>query len=131
MNEFINYNDIYKKLNALFVDALHDTDRSIYEDFLDDYTEVVANDIIRDMKKYVHSNDTNITGCFADIKIDYERETKKDFNSMVKNVDEGKLTDKDLLEIQSFCLCWFFNAFGTYNIVYNFVSFINELEDEF
>ena len=93
----------------------------------------------REMKKYLHLNDQRMNGNFANLYNDYPRHVTGVFwatdydgddyydlyPQMVARLDaaeDSEQTDKDREYLEE----WYFEAFGTYNIKYNFS---NELEE--
>ena len=93
----------------------------------------------REMKKYLHLNDQRMNGNFADLSMDYPKHrtgvwwaTDYDgddyydlYPAMVARLDaaeDSEQADKDREYLEE----WYFKAFGTYNIQYNFS---NELEE--
>lgn len=93
----------------------------------------------REMKKYLHLNDQHMIGNFANLYNDYPRHVTGVFwatdydgddyydlhPAMVARLDaaeDSEQADKDREYLEE----WYFEAFGTYNIKYNFS---NELEE--
>ena len=93
----------------------------------------------REMKKYLHLPDQHMNGNFANLSIDYPKHrtgvwwaTDYDgddyydlYPAMVARLDaaeDSEQADKDREYLEE----WYFEAFGTYNIQYNFS---NELEE--
>lgn len=93
----------------------------------------------REMKKYLHLPDQHMNGNFADLYNDYPRHVTGKFwatdydgddyydlyPQMVARLDaaeDSEQADKDREYLEE----WYFKAFGTYNIQYNFS---NELEE--
>lgn len=93
----------------------------------------------REMKKYLHFNDQHMNGNFANLYNDYPRHVTGVFwaadydgddyydlyPQMVARLDaaeDSEQADKDREYLEE----WYFKAFGTYNIQYNFS---NELEE--
>lgn len=93
----------------------------------------------REMKKYLHLPDQHMNGNFADLYNDYPRHVTGTFwatdydgddyydlyPAMVARLDaaeDSEQADKDREYLEE----WYFKAFGTYNIQYNFS---NELEE--
>lgn len=93
----------------------------------------------REMKKYLHLDDQHMNGNFADLSMDYPKHrtgvwwaTDYDgddyydlYPQMVARLDaaeDSEQADKDREYLEE----WYFKAFGTYNIQYNFS---NELEE--
>lgn len=97
----------------------------------------------RDMKKYLHFDDHNMIGNFANIKYDYPKHITgvcwaSDYDGddyydlfpqMVARLDaaeDSEQADED----REYLAEWFFNAFGTFGIKYNFNNDIEELAYE-
>lgn len=95
----------------------------------------------REMKKYLHLPDQHMNGNFANLSIDYPKHRTGTFwlseydgpvaeyfnlyPQMVARLDDAEdseQADKDREYLEE----WYFEAFGTYNIQYNFS---NELEE--
>ena len=45
-------------------------------------------------------------------------------------MDNDTLSDAQVKDVQTWCIDWFFYAFGTFGITYNFQSWISDLEYE-
>ena len=95
----------------------------------------------REMKKYIHLPDQHMDGNFADLSMDYPKHRTGTFwvseydgpvadyfnlyPQMVARLDaaeDSELANEDRAYLEE----WYFKAFGTYNIKYNFS---NELEE--
>lgn len=93
----------------------------------------------KEMKKYLHLPDQHMNGNFADLSMDYPRHVTGTFwatdydgddyydlyPAMVARLDaaeDSEQANKDREYLEE----WYFKAFGTYNIKYNFS---NELEE--
>ncbi len=93
-----------------------------------------------EMKKYLHMDSHRMCGNFADIERDYPRyrtgvwwsseyagnDYFDLFPEMVKRLDaaeDSELADDD----REYLSQWYFSAFGTYNIQYNFANDLEEL----
>lgn len=93
----------------------------------------------RDMKKYLHMDNHNMDGNFADIENDYPAHITgtywsseyagndyfRLFPQMVARLDAAEDSEQ-ANEDRAYLEEWYFKAFGTYNIKYNFS---NELEE--
>ena len=93
----------------------------------------------REMKKYLHLNDQRMNGNFADLSMDYPKHrtgvwwaTDYDgddyydlYPQMVARLDAAEDSEQ-ANENRAYLEEWYFKAFGTYNIKYNFS---NELEE--
>lgn len=94
----------------------------------------------REMKKYLHLNDQRMNGNFADLSMDYPKHrtgvwwaTDYDgddyydlYPAMVARLDaaeDSEQADKD----REFLEEWYFKAFGTYNIKYDFSNDLEEI----
>lgn len=93
----------------------------------------------REMKKYLHLNDQRMDGNFANLYNDYPRHVTGTFwatdydgddyydlyPAMVARLNSAEDSDQ-ANEDRAYLEEWYFKAFGTYNIKYNFS---NELEE--
>ena len=98
-------------------------------------------EVNREMKKYLHKDSQHMNGNFADLSMDYPKHRTGTFwvseydgpvaeyfnlyPQMVARLDaaeDSEQADKDREYLEE----WYFKAFGTYNIQYNFS---NELEE--
>ena len=96
----------------------------------------------REMKKYLHLDDQHMDGNFADLSMDYPKHRTGTFwlseydgpvaeyfnlyPQMVERLDaaeDSEQADKDREYLEE----WFFYAFGTYNIKYNFSNELDEI----
>ena len=135
--EFLNYTKVYDDFVELFLNCIDDAE--MYEDVIEDYAHNAAISTLEDMRKYVHQQDTSMSGNFADIRQDWnvikdfvisEVEPWGDFDEIISTIDEGTISDEDLEKFQTWCLEWFYTAFGTWGLCYNFQTLISELEYE-
>lgn len=146
MKDFLNYESMYECIKAIYEEAI---DNPLdWEEYIEEFAHENASRFVDDMRKYVHQDDTSITGNFNDIQgdWDYTKESfwvvKNDsdkaveikpfgsFADMVKGMHEDALTDEQVEIVQTWCEGWFFETFGTFGLKYNFQSFISELEYE-
>lgn len=137
MKEFLNYDKLYSNITGLLKEVAksYDTD---YSDECESYADELARRTVDDMKIYVHKKDTKIVGNFCDIRYDWEHpgfipseiEPWGSFTDVVKSIDDNTITDEELTKFQQWASDWFFYAFGTYNLRYNFGSYLSELEYE-
>lgn len=94
----------------------------------------------REMKKYLHLNDQRMDGNFANLYNDYPRHVTGTFwatdydgddyydlyPAMVARLDsaeDSEQANKDREYLEE----WYFKAFGTYNIKYNFGNYLEEV----
>lgn len=135
----MNIDKMYECILELYKDALDEDDYYKYEDIAEDMAWQVATDMAMDMRKYVHQEDTSMVGNLCNIREDWETTidfVKSDvrpwgrFDDMVRSMDEGTISEADHAKVQQWCMDWLFTAFGTYNIKYNFQTYISDLEYE-
>ena len=139
MKDFINYEDMYECIKNIYIDALDEDDVSKYEDEIECYAECATQDTVESMREYVPRKDTRMVGNFCNIREDWEdtpefigSEVKPwgKFDDMVKSMDDDTISDEDCKKVQTWCMDWYFRAFGTWGLAYNFQSYISELEYE-
>lgn len=147
--DYIGVFSFAKTIEALYRECLEDCDNpeDIEEYIADLYgknIQSLARDFAlesnRDMKKYLHMNNHSMPGNFADIEYDYpahitgtrwSSEYAGDdyfrlFPQMVARLDaaeDSKQADED----RAYLMDWYFDAFGTYNIKYNFSNWLSEI----
>lgn len=94
----------------------------------------------RDMKKYLHMDNHNMDGNFADIENDYPAHITgtywsseyagndyfRLFPQMVARLDAAEDSEQ-ANEDRAYLEEWYFKAFGTYNIKYNFSNDLEEI----
>ena len=141
MKDFLNYDNVYETFLNLFKDVIKDygLDYGSFENETEEYADCVARKTLESMKKYVHMRDTRMNGNFCNIREDWETtydfvvsEVKPwgNFDDVVKSIDDETISDEDLKKFQTWALDWFFTAFGTFGLKYNFGNFISEIEYE-
>lgn len=146
--DYIGVESFAKVIESLYRECLENFDDS------DDLEEYIADlygkniqslaweftlEANREMKKYLHLNDQRMDGNFANLYNDYPRHVTGTFwatdydgddyydlyPAMVARLDaaeDSEQANKDREYLEE----WYFKAFGTYNIEYNFS---NELEE--
>ena len=140
MKDFLNYDEVYGTFLGLFKEVIKDygLDYGSFEDDTEEYTRVTALSVLDSMKRYVHG-DTRISGNFANMYDDWEITTDfvssevkpwGHFRDIIESIDNETISDEDLKKFQTWALDWFFTAFGTYNLKYNFGNYISEIEYE-
>ena len=102
------------------------------DEYLEDYSNVMAWKFNSDMKKYLHNPDHRICGNFNNIDYDYPYHIYGEVtydtplvNAMVARLDAGEDSEQ-ANEDRDFLVDWFFETFGTWGISYNFQSNISE-----
>lgn len=135
MADFLNR----EQVKASLVDVLSDAECEVdsFEDEVDEYAEMLADSIISDMDAYVHKSDTKIWGNLANIRTDWNIcknfvssniEPWGDFDEVVKSIDNETISDEDLDKFHQWALDWFYTAFGTYGIRYNFEKYLLNID---
>lgn len=102
------------------------------DEYLEDYSNVMAWQFNSDMKKYLHNPDHRICGNFNNIDYDYPYHIYGEVtydtplvNAMIARLDAGEDSEQ-ANEDRDFLVDWFFETFGTWGISYNFQSNISE-----
>ena len=102
------------------------------DEYLEDYSNVMAWQFNSDMKKYLHNPDHRICGNFNNIDYDYPYHIYGEVtydtplvNAMIARLDAGEDSEQ-ANEDRNFLVDWFFETFGTHGISYNFQSNISE-----
>lgn len=146
--DYIGVESFAKVIESLYRECLENFDDS------DDLEEYIADlygkniqslaweftlEANREMKKYLHLNDQRMDGNFANLYNDYPRHVTGTFwatdydgddyydlyPAMVARLDAAEDSEQ-ANEDRAYLEEWYFKAFGTYNIKYNFS---NELEE--
>ena len=139
MKEFINFEKLEQIIRSLYTEALSEEEAQKYESVIEEQAYYTAESTVRDMDTYIHRPDTKLIGNFCNIRQDWEVTTEfvesdvkpwGKLSDIVKSVDDGTISEEDLAKFQTWCMDWFFTAFGTYNLKYNFQSLISDLEWE-
>lgn len=140
MKDFFNFDKMYDAYIDIYKNAFSSEDEyEEYREFAEDEAERNVLSNIHDMRKLCHEKDTRMDGNFCNIREDWNSATGfiksevtpwGDFDDMVRAMDEDTLTDEQVEKVQQWCLDWFFTAFGTYWVEYNFSTHISEMEWE-
>ena len=143
--DFMNRDNVYDGFLSLFKEVTKNYGYDIYEyeSFIEEYTFRLTEKTLYDMKQYCHRKDTKMCGNFCNIREDWEEtqgfidtEIKPwgKFDDVVKSIDEETISDEDLEKFQEWALDWYYTAFGTFGLKYNFGDFlmmcVEELEKE-
>ena len=96
----------------------------ILEDYIPDTVESIQND----MYKYVSGGDYNIPGNFRQIDWDWDRDHKDGikFSALREKLLDG-IEDADTEEFSQWGINWFFKAFGTFGLKYNFREAVTDI----
>ncbi len=138
MKDFINREKMETAIHNICAMSLNDDDARKYESLIEEYAVIHAGQVVDDMKSYVHQYSTRMDGNFCDIRDDWnnpgfirsEIAPWGRFDDVVKSIDDGKISDEDLEKFQTWAMDWFFTAFGTWGISYNFQTLVSEMEYE-
>lgn len=147
--DYISVKNFAKAIEALYRECLEDYENSEdIEEYLADFEDFNIQSLAwdftkkanRDMKEYLHMQNHHMVGNFADIEGDYpahitgtrwSSEYAGDdyfrlFPQMVARLDaaeDSKQADED----RAYLMDWYFDAFGTFGIKYNFQDFLSDI----
>ena len=72
-----------------------------------------------------------MTGNFADVELNYSRDFNgADFRDVVEKIDNGR-EDSETKQFRDWLVDWYFKAFGTYNLKYNFINFVSDFTADY
>ena len=111
------------------------------EDTCQELAEEAANNLadshVETMQEYSHQKDTSQWGNFANIRQDWNNnfghssvEPWGDFDTMVKSMDDETISDEDKDKVQQWCEDWYWEAYGTRWLRYNFGNTLSEFAYE-
>lgn len=112
-------------------------DEEYLEEICEEESHLVGHKCADDFNKYFLSKNYNMCGNFAHVQINYEHDHKgKRFWNVFNGLVNGTLSDKETQEFKDWAVSWFFYAFGTYNLSYNFgyeldAIFSDEIQEYF
>lgn len=147
--DYVGVKSFAKTIEALYRECLEDCDNpeDIEEYIADLYGKNIqsiawdfAIESNRDMKKYLHMNNHSMPGNFADIEDDYPAHITgtrwpseyagddyfRLFPQMVARLDSAEDSEQ-ADEDREYLAEWFFDAFGTFGIKYNFSNYLDEI----
>ena len=137
--EFLNRDDVFETFKNLFEEVIKDfgyEDHEFLYEFAEEEAFRASEETLSSMRKYVHKKDTRMIGNFCNIREDWEDTPEfigseiipwGNFDDVIKSIDDGTISDEDLKKFQTWALDWFFRAFGTWGLKYNFGNDIAEL----
>jgi len=100
------------------------------DDYMDEYVDGIIEETIKSFDTYVHRDDTSMVGNFCDIRYDYEREHKgQSFRALIEKID-ANMGGEDVDEFREWSVGWYFTAFGTYNLKYNWAQFMEDVSGD-
>jgi len=137
MKDFINYDSMLEVCMNLFTEVVEEFgyDKDLWDEEITTYADICAQDAVDSMRKYVHKKDTRMCGNFCNIREDWEycpefigSEVKPwgRFDDVIKSIDDETISDEDLQKFQTWTMDWYFRAFGTFGLTYNFGEYISE-----
>lgn len=114
-----------KCLTEVFKDtSAYQEHPEMVEDYLEEYAAVLAYKHQEQMDKYLHSDDKDIPGNLMQIDLnfgwEYGKEHNITFDEMLRRTDNGELSAEELVALQDWTETWWFEAFGTFGLQYNF-----------
>ncbi len=136
--------NLYRECLEEFDDAedLEEYIADVFEKNIQSLAWEFTHKVNREIKKYLHLNDQRMNGNFADLSMDYPKHRTGTFwvseydgpvaeyfnlyPQMVARLDaaeDSEQADKDRAYLEE----WYFKAFGTYNIQYNFSNDLEEI----
>lgn len=143
---FLNKDKHFQALLGCYKEVINDCGDNLTmgEDtaveFAEEEAERLTESHIKSMNTYVHQYSTRMIGNFADIREDWDYITtfvKSEvtpwgrFDDIVKSIDDETISQADLEKFQQWCEDWFWTAFGSYNIKYNFGTWLGDIDDEY
>lgn len=135
--EYINIDEMQQELEKLYRDA--SCDAQAYESIIEEKAFIVARNINRNLKSYVHQKDTSIYGNFGDIRVDWNQTHEwiksevtpwGDFDEIIKSIDEKTISDENLDKFQKWTRDWYFQVAGKYWLKYDYQEMEANLEYE-
>jgi len=99
----------------------------LWDDSGYDYAGELYKKLQQQMYKYVSGTDYKMSGNFANIAWDWDRDHKDgiSFYDLRKKLLDG-VEDADTNEFSTWAIDWFFHAFGAYNMCYNYATDLGE-----
>lgn len=125
---YIDKASIQDRLRKALTDVVKNfgyEDRDEASEYMEEYVGLLTDEINDDMKHYLHLNDTSMIGNFADIRYDFEDYKVCSLEECVKLLDAGDTSDM-ANKCRECLTSWFFQAFGTKAIMYNFGDYIQD-----
>ena len=149
--DYIGVESFAKVIESLYRECLENFDDA--EDMEEYISDLYGNNIQsmawdftieanREMKKYLHLPDQHMDGNFADLSMDYPKHRTGTFwlsdydgpvaeyfnlyPQMVARLDSAE-DSKQANEDRAYLEEWYFEAFGTYGIKYNFSNYLDEI----
>lgn len=134
-----------EKHYAALLEELSDEAKNYYDDLGEDTAsglaeeeaDRLADSHVKTMQTYGHDKDTSQWGNFANIREDWnnnfvrsEVEPWGDYDAMVKSMDEETISDEDKAKVQQWVEDWYWQAYGTRWLRYNFAETLGNLAYE-
>lgn len=140
IRDYVNIDELENELYGLYKECLDETVESEESDvkghllLIYDYNSLKeeaafrADRINNDMYKYLHQDDHSLVGNFMNVERNYIWDHKcdrKDFENMVKRLDSGDMSEESK-EDREWLRSWFWEAFGSFGLTYNFQSEVSD-----
>lgn len=136
------YTEEAKKWNAS-LEGL--ADEEYLEEICEEESLLVGNKRADDFNKYFLSEDYHMDGNFANLKVNWEFDVERGripekfcvkYNDVYKGLIDGSLGDEFEKFFKDWAVSWFFYAFGTWGLSYNFgyeldAIFSDEIQEYF
>ena len=137
--DFLDRDKHFAALNEELQDEAKGFYDELGEDYCQEVAETYANELadshVATMRGYVHQADTSQFGNYANIRQDWDV-TKKfvasviepwgRFDDIVKSIDDETISKEDLTKFQQWCEDWYWTAYGTRWLRYNFATALSE-----
>ena len=150
--DFINRESLINEIKKVYMEKAEEWNRyfdnSFDEEYLAEICEeealIVGNKNADDFNKYFLSKSYHMYGNFADLKVNWELDVERNripeqfcvkyFNDVFNGLVDGSLGEEFEKFFKDWAVGWFFYAFGTYNLSYNFgyeldAIFYEEIEE--
>ena len=126
---------------AALNEELQDEAKNYYAELGEDYckqtaeerAEYLADNHVEAMQSYGHQSDTRQVGNWSNIRQDWNNnyghstiEPWGDYDEMVKSMDDETISDEDKAKVQQWVEDWYWEAYGTRWLRYNFATELSE-----
>lgn len=139
IQDYMNIDELENELYGLYKECLDETVEDVESGVKDhllliynheelkEVAAFMANNINYNMHKYLNQDGHSIPGNFMNVERNYMWDYKcgrKGFEDMVARLDSGDMSEKSK-EDREWLRSWFWEAFGSFGLTYNFQSELN------
>ena len=143
--EFLNVERFRKEIKEVLEEETSGWDETVGDyvqnmkdsapDDIDEYVDMIVEDAIESFNKLVHKDDTSMSGNFKDIRYDWDGFHREyphgvSLKEVVEMIDAGE-DNEFTKEFKDWAVDWYFEAFGTYNLKYNWSNFMEEVSADY